>query len=317
MLPVLTSEQILKQLQQKTHSHQASYFAMYSSWWGGVVTDPTLMVLPIDDHMVHRGDGVFEALKSVDGYVYLYKEHLDRLENSAKAIGLVLPMSRKQLEETLFETLKISKQQNAIIRLFLSRGPGTFGTNPADSVGAQIYIVITSLKTPSAEKYYSGVRIGRSQIPPKESWLAQIKTCNYLPNVLMKKESVERGLDFTVAYDSQGFLTESSTENIFIVNQNDELIHPHYNFILKGTTLLRAMMLAQKIGLKVRGPQDIREEDVLNAKEVAMIGTTLDVLPVTEYEGKIIGSGQVGAIAKALQKELLQDQKNPEVAKKI
>ena len=79
------------------HPHQDTYFAMYSSLYGGIVTDPALMLLPLDDHMVHRGDGIFEALKTLHGSLYNLAGHLDRLEQSAQALSLVLPVSRTAL----------------------------------------------------------------------------------------------------------------------------------------------------------------------------------------------------------------------------
>src|SRR5690606_25817987 len=95
-----------------------------------------------------------------------------------------------------------------------------------------------------------GARVGKSQVPPKEPWLAKVKTCNYLPNVMMKKESVDRSLDFTVGVDAQGFLTEGSTENIVIVDQGNNLVRPELRQILKGTTMMRTFELAQELQKK-------------------------------------------------------------------
>jgi branched-chain amino acid aminotransferase len=310
-LKVLSSTEALEILKAKNYGTQKSYLAMYSTWYGGIVKDPGLMIVPVDDHLVHRGDGVFEAMKVVDGKIFLMTPHLDRLEASAKEISLSLPCSRAELEEIIKKTTLATGVQNALLRLYLARGPGGFTTNPYDSVGPQIYLIVTELKYMPAEKYEQGASIGKSAIPPKEPWLARIKTCNYLPNVLMKKESVDRKLDFTVSFDNQGYLTESSTENIVIVDKNGNLLRPKLHQILKGTTMIRSFDLAQSLlsqgTVKSIGEKDIHENDVINAREVMMIGTTLDVLPVTTYEGKAIGNGQVGAVAKALLQILRED----------
>jgi len=311
-LEVLSAAQVRERCEKRTYPAQSSYLAMYSSQWQGIVTDPSLMLIPVDDHLVHRGDGVFEALKMIQGRIFLLDEHLARLQSSAKAIGLTWKESTDELKEILFQTIKAAKTPNALLRLFVGRGPGAFTTNPYDSIGAQFYFMVTTLKPLPEEKYTQGVKIGRSAIPTKDSWLAQLKTCNYLPNVLMKKESVDRQLDFTIGFDGNNFMAESSTENIILLDKNKNLIRPRLNGILKGTTMMRTFELAQKLKeQKIIADileRDISEAELQSAQEVMMAGTTLDVLPVTSYESQKIGSGEVGPVAKELLKLLREDQ---------
>lgn len=313
-IPLLSSKDLLKKLEEHSYPQQASYLAMYSTWFGGIIKDPALMLVPIDDHLVHRGDGVFEAMKSMGQNVYLIEAHLDRLEISSRQIGIGWPFSREKLKEIILETLSVSQAPRALVRLFMSRGPGGFTTNPYDSVGTQVYCVITDFKAVPEAKYQSGVRTGRSEIPAKPDWFATIKSCNYLPNVLMKKEAVDRGLDFTFGYGPTGFLTEGSTENVVLVDKNNDLVRPRLHQILKGTTMMRAMQLAEAMvnsgEIRAIVERDISEQDIFSAKEVMMIGTTLDVLPVTEYEGKKIANGKPGSTAVALRHLLLEDMKN-------
>lgn len=306
----MTSNEAQQKFLEKTHIHQSTYAAMYSSWLGGIVREPSLMLIPVDDHLVHRGDGVFEAFKYVNGRIYLLDQHMERLFNSAAKIYLPIPVHGDELKEMIAATIKASELSEALVRLYISRGPGTFGTNPYDSIGSQIYIVVTKFTSPDSQKYRDGVRIGRSQIPPKETWLAQIKTCNYLPNVLMKKEAVDRHLDFTIGLDDNHRVTECSTENVFILSKEGILMHPPLRQILNGTTMLRAFELAQKfVGKGIHGIEvaDFSEVDLLEAKEVMIAGTTLDILPVTEYEGQKIGNGKPGPIAQELLKLIRAD----------
>ena len=305
-IPLLDSQKILENLKSRHNPFWPQYHAYYSTWLGGITTDPALMMLPMDDHMVHRGDGVFEAIKTVDRHVFLITPHLERLARSAASIGLKLPFEIPEIQSILLQTLKVANQPNVLIRLFVSRGPGGYTTNPYDSVASQMYVTITDLRTPKLELYTNGVKIGRSLIPVKESWMAQVKSCNYLPNVMMKKESVDRSLDFTVAFDDDGFLAESSTENIAIVDSQGVLVHPKFENILRGTTMIRVFDLARTVGMKT-DQRNLTESDLLSAREVMMIGTTLDVLPVTSYEGKSIGSGVVGPIAAELRQVLSRD----------
>lgn len=312
-LPILSPSEVQKQLLQRQYAAQGTYLAMYSSWLGGIVKDPGLMMVPVDDHLVHRGDGVFEAIKVVDGQVFLMQEHLERLEASAGQIGLSLPHSLPEMKDIILETTKVSGARFAVLRLYISRGPGYFSTNPYDSISSQMYLIVTSFTPFTDEKYLKGVKVGRSQVAPKDPWLARIKTCNYLPNVMMKKESVDRKIDFTIGIDGQGFITEGSTENIVLIDKEKNLLRPKLRQILKGTTMMRTFDLAE--GLLGEGllnsiqEKDLTEQDILSASEAMMIGTTLDVLPVVEYEGQQIGAGQQGPAAFRLLQLLREDMK--------
>lgn len=311
-IPIISAEQavdeIRRQITTTKNPFWPTYYAFFSSWFGAIVKDPgPALLIPMDDHMVHRGDGVFEALKSVNGKIFLLDAHLARLENSAQKIGLRSPYSKSGMADIIKETLMASGKTNCLIRVFLSRGPGGFSTNPYDPAQSQFYVAITELKTPAAALYEKGAKVGRSQIPVKESWMAQVKSCNYLPNVMMKKESVDRKLDFTVAFDREGYLAESSTENMVIVDSKGVLVRPELDNILAGTTMLKAFELAEKAGIKTQARQ-ISEAEILRAQEIMMMGTTMDVLPVTMYESKVIGEGVAGPIAKKLQQLLVAEQ---------
>jgi 4-amino-4-deoxychorismate lyase len=310
-IPLLSSADILKKLDLVHYAQKSTYFAMYSSWYGGIVRDPSLMLVPIDDHLVHRGDGVFEAMKFVHGKVYLLNAHLDRLESSAAQLSLSWPFPRSELVNIIHETLAASGATEAYVRIFMSRGPGGFSTNPYDSVGTQIYVVVTQFKPLPEEKYLHGVRTGKSLVPPKDPWFATIKSCNYLHNVMMKKEAVDRGLDFTLGFDAAGVLTEGSTENIMLVDGAGFLVRPRLHQILKGTTMMRALHLAQDLVAQkvVRGvtEKDLTEADLRGAREAMMVGTTLDVLPVTEFEGAAIGDGKPGFVAQTLRRLIDED----------
>ncbi|MGZ3804878.1 MAG: aminotransferase class IV [Pseudobdellovibrionaceae bacterium] len=310
-IPLLSSDNILKKLELYSYEQKKTYLAMYSSWYGGITKDPSLMMVPVDDHLVHRGDGVFEAMKFIRGKVYLLNEHLDRLESSAKQLGMEWPFAREKVMQIIEEVVKVSGTPEGVIRLFMSRGPGGFTTNPYDSVGTQLYCIATDLKHLPEKKYQEGVVVGRSEVPPKEPWFATIKSCNYLPNVMMKKEAVDRKLDFTIGFDSQNIITEGSTENIILVNSANELVRPKLKQILKGTTMMRVLHLAEDLVKQKQISrileQDLYEKDLLSAREVMMVGTTLDVLPVTRYEDKKIGEGRPGFIAQTLRRYLLQD----------
>ncbi|RYZ19152.1 MAG: peptidase, partial [Chitinophagaceae bacterium] len=159
-------------------------------------------------------------------------------------LGIAWPFSRAQIVDILLKTVQASGSDEAMLRIYLSRGPGGFTTNPYESVGSQFYVVATAFRAMASEKYSAGVAIGRSAVVPKDPWFATVKSCNYLPNVMMKKEAVDRGLDFTIGFDETGVMTESSTENIMLLDREGFLVRPRLLQILKGTTMMRALELS-------------------------------------------------------------------------
>ncbi len=293
-LNILSPEQWLDNVSQKHYAAQGQYWLGYSTWWGGFVNNPHLLMVPMDDHLVHRGDGVFEAIKVIAKKPYLLDAHLLRLQTSASRLGLEMPKTAAEIKEIIelmiAHRLQSGGNENGLLRLFVSRGPGSFSTNPYESIGSQFYAVYTELKALPEEKYLAGVRIGRSQVVAKEGLMAQVKSCNYLLNVLNKKEAVDRKLDFVVGFDSSHCLTESSTENIAIIDHQGKLVSPRLENILRGTTMIRTFELAEAQGWETEF-RDLFESDILAAQEVMMIGTTLDVLPVQSYESKTWSSG--------------------------
>jgi 4-amino-4-deoxychorismate lyase len=307
-LKVLSQQEAIAGLARHSYPTR-KYAAMYSSWYGGIVTDPNLMVIPIDDHGFHRGDAVFEAMKCVNGAIYTLDRHLDRMKISASRIGLTLP---ENLREIAIETTRASGLKDCLLRYYVSRGPGGFTTNPYESVGAQTYLVITPFAPPSAQKHEAGVTAMTSKIAVKEGIFATVKSCNYLPNVLMKKEAVDNGVDFTVSVDEQGLFAEGSTENFAILSSDGYFIIPQFERILRGITLVRAMELAnenEELRAMIQGVKHgpIKKDDVMKAREVFFLGTTLDCIAVTRFDGQAIGSGKVGPFAKALLQAIGKD----------
>jgi branched-chain amino acid aminotransferase len=292
-------------------SYQDGYFAMYSSLFGGIVTDPALMILPIDDHMVHRGDGIFEAIKTVNGCIYNLQGHLDRLDQSARALFLTLPASRAELMAIIRETVRVAGKPDCMIRVFVSRGPGSFAVNPYDCPSPQLYVVVTSLGTPFMKLHPEGGRICTSRIAAKSAGMSHIKNCNYAPNVLMKKEAVDAGVNFAAGFDEQGFLTEGAIENMGIVTADQRLLFPKLDRILAGTTMLRVMELAETLTrsgiLKTVAFADISRKDILVASEFLLTGTTINVAAGVEFDGRPIGTGKPGPVYRALESLLEED----------
>ena len=235
---ILADQDILKILNDKPKS---PYLAMYSSYLGGIIKDSKWMQVPVDDHVVHRGDGVFEAMKFLNSKIYGLDEHLARLKRSSSAIELGSPQSFSEIRDLVLHTVKASDSTNGLIRLYYTRGQGGFTTNPYDCAQTGLYIVITKFKPVNSEFYLNGVTCKISKYLAKENFYSQIKSCNYLQNVLMKKDAVDSQVDFTIAVDAKGFIAEGSTENCAFISQDAELLIPSFENTLRGITITRVI----------------------------------------------------------------------------
>lgn len=296
--------------------YHADYYAMYSSWWNGITTDPNLMVVPVDDHMVHRGDGLFETFKCVDGAVYNLEAHLARLENGAKAIALQMPWSRVDIRRIIGEVLKAGGRRDALIRIFVSRGPGGHSANPYECPEPLLMVLAIRLPEPFMASHPDGARVGVSAVPNKEGMFAQVKSVNYLPNVLMKKQAVDAGVDFMLGFDKDGHMTELPTENFGIVTAERVLKVPRPDHILAGTTMGRVLALARDHLVPAGVLAGVEEADVPRAgletaAEMLVFGTSPHVTAVTEFAGRPVGDGTPGPVWRELSRLFEADLKNP------
>ncbi|MBW2092349.1 MAG: aminotransferase class IV [Deltaproteobacteria bacterium] len=313
-IPVYTAKDLGVKADEFRRPYQENYLAMYSSLWPGIVTDPLLMTVPVDDHLVHRADGVFDVARCVDGKVYCLKEHLDRLEKSAAGIDLNLPEDYERIWEIIRTAVRAGGEKNVLVRIMVSRGPGGFSAKPYEPPASQLYVVVHKPKPLPPEFYDEGVAIISTDIPVKPSFFAQIKSCDYLANVMIKKKAKDAGVEYAVTWDEHGFLAEGSTENILLVSPEKELLAPRFDRILKGITLTRIMELAQSLveeGLLSRvANKDIDRASAEAAVEVMLCGTSIDVVPVRLWDDRVIGSGSPGPVARRLLELLRRDQQS-------
>lgn len=309
MTTPLTPDQFFQKLRDRRGA--PPYRAMFSSWCDGIVTDPALMLIPIDDHMVHRGDGVFEAIRFDNGCLYLLEAHLARLQRSASAIYLALPIPLDAISQHCHSIITASKLSDGVLRIFVGRGAGDFSPSPYSPATSELYIIACDAQPLPATKFTNGTSLVVSHVPMKPPPFSGIKSLNYLPNVLTYKDALDRNADFAVNVTPEGLVGEGPTENIAILSAAGELLAPLFDYTLRGTTLERVFTLAEShqatLGLMSIGYKQLTVTDLHEAREIMMIGTTREVCPVTNFEGANVGDGKVGPIAKSLRKVLLED----------
>jgi len=234
----------------------------------------------MDDHMVHRGDGIFEALECVNGCLYNLDAHLDRLQKSAQLISLDLPFNLDIIKQIIIETVAIAGVKDCIVRIFISRGLGGFSCKPTECQKSNLYVVVLKEETAPEHFYTEGASAVTSKIPIKPAFFARVKSCNYLPNALVHLEAHRNKVDFGIVLDQQGYLAEGATESVAIVSKQKIFMYPRFDNILKGTTLLRAIELAKKLtkngDLKGISSTDISREEAYNSSEMLIFGTGIN-----------------------------------------
>lgn len=310
-LKLIGKDDFVAALSAQRETWHDNYLVMYSSLWKGYVLDPVLMVVPADDHVVHRGDGVFDVMRCVSGKIYQMEAHLSRLERSAKAISLDPPEEYRVIRELIKTLVAKGGRKDCLIRILLSRGPGSFSASPADCPANPLYVNVIRYAEPPARYFTEGVCVATSRIPVKASFFATVKSCNYLPNALMKMEALKAGCDYTVALDEKGFLAEGANENIGVLCDDGLLRFPGFERTLAGITVQRVAELAASLwkqGL-IKGTEfgGITPEQAYRAREIFIMGTTINLVPVREYDGKPIGTGRPGPVFSKLSGLLEKD----------
>jgi 4-amino-4-deoxychorismate lyase len=277
---------------------------MYSSVLGGIVTDPALMVLPLDDHMVHRGHAVFDTAILAHGMLYQLDQHLERFLRSAEMARIPLPFSREQLRQTIIDTAAASGRRDASVRYWLSAGPGGFGLGPTECVGSSFYVMIFKGESYPDSFYTGGVKVVTSTVPIKPPFFARVKSTNYLPNVLVIMEAKDRGADSGIFIDQRGMLAESSHMNVAFVTRDRVLRHPSFDAVLSGITVQRMLYLARRLvergDLKEIVIADVPAAVGRGAAEMLLFGSSIKVAPVVQWDGAPIGDGKPGPIARKL-----------------
>jgi len=303
-IPILTRDEAIARLQDAVHAKAANFYAMYSSALGGIVTDPALMVLPLDDHMVHRGHSVFDTATLTGGMLYQLDPHLDRLLRSAELARVPLPFPREELRQIILDTAAASRQREGSVRYWLSAGPGGFGLGPAECVGSSFYVIVFNQELYPASYYTDGMKVITSNIPIKPPLFARIKSTNYLPNVLVVLEAKDRSADNGIFIDQRGMVAESSNMNVAFVTKDRVFRHPVFDAILSGITIQRVLQFAERLvqrgDLKEIRLADVSVSEGREAAEMMLIGSSIKIAPVVEWDGRPIGDGKPGPIAKKL-----------------
>lgn len=255
------------------------------------------------DHGYLYGDGVFEGIRVYNGKAFKLKEHIKRLFDSAHAIMLSIPYSVEEMVENVLQTVRANDLLDAYVRVVVSRGAGDLGLDPQKCKKAQVVIIADKITLYPEELYEKGLQVisvcTRRNIP--DALPPQVKSLNYLNNILVKIEATRAGVLEAITLNNNGFVTEGSGDNIFIMKKGKLLTPPSYVGILEGITRETAIDLARDINIHVE-ETPFTCYDLYVADECFLTGTAAEVIPVIKIDGRTIGDGVPGKVTRELMK---------------
>ena len=257
--------------------------------------------ISVYDHGLLYGDGVFEGIRIYRNKIFRLKEHIERLFMSARAIKLSIPLDFDEMEKAVNDTVKLSKKEDGYIRLVVTRGEGSLGIDPAKCKKATVIIIVDDIQLYPAEYYKKGIKIitaSSRRISP-DSLDPRIKSLNYLNNIMAKIEANNSGCHEAVMLNREGYVTECTADNIFIVRHDTLLTPLGSKGALNGITKNAVIQIAQKKGINTQ-EAEITQYDLYNGDECFLTGTGAELIPVVEIDGRVIGNGKPGKITKKL-----------------
>jgi branched-chain amino acid aminotransferase len=257
------------------------------------------------DHGFLYGDGVFEGIRTYDGRIFKLDEHLSRLEESASAILLKIPMSRKELRAAVLETCRQNKLRNGYIRLIVTRGVGSLGLNPFNCNRGSVVIIGAKIHLYPAGVYRRGLHLitAATERNSPRALNPAIKSLNYLNNILAKIEAIHAGKDEAVMLNAEGYIAECTGDNLFVIRQGAFYTPPIAAGALRGITRSVVMELIKEHFGRAVHEMNLTRHDVFSADECFLTGTAAEVVPAISLDGREIGSGKPGEATRKLMKK--------------
>ncbi|MFH1066439.1 MAG: branched-chain-amino-acid transaminase [bacterium] len=261
----------------------------------GNIVPKTEAKISVFDHGLLYGDGVFEGIRAYHGRVFKLEEHIERLYDSAKAILLTIPLSKKEMAKAVLETCRANELRDGYIRLVVTRGVGDLGLSPKKCPKPTVFIIAASIELYPEELYKKGLKV--MTVPTQRMSHAAvnpaIKSLNYLNNILAKIEGHLMGVQEVLMLNAEGYVAECSGDNVFVVKNGKLFTPPVYAGALGGITRRVIFELAQELNVSVTETMMTRY-DLFVADEIFLTGTGAEVIPAVELDGRAIGDGAVG-----------------------
>ena len=271
----------------------------------GKLVDKKDAKVSVFDHGYLYGDGVFEGIRAYKELVFKLNEHIDRLFESAHSITLKISISKKEMIAAIIKTLKANKLKDSYIRVVVSRGEGDFGLDPRRCKGNQTIVIITDkVALYPKELYEKGMEI--ITVPTirnlPEALNPQIKSLNYLNNILAKIEAINSGYEEALMLDHLGYVVECTGDNIFAVKKGELYTPPQCMGTLRGITRDTVLSIAKRLKIPAH-EHVITRHELYISEECFLTGTAAEIVPVVKVDGRSIGEAKPGKITKRILQE--------------
>ncbi len=268
-------------------------------WLDGNLVDESEAKISVFDHGLLYGDGVFEGIRFYSGRIFRLDEHLRRLFESARAILLNIPWSPEEVGRFICETVAANGLTDGYIRLVVTRGPGELGLSPYLCPRASMFIIASTIKLYPEEHYTNGLSLitCATRRPSPGALMPQVKSLNYLNNIMAKVEAIQANALEAVMLNEQGYIAECTGDNLFLLKHGVLITPLISDGALDGITRAVIIELAAKLGVPVQ-ERSITRYDVFIADECFLTGTAAEVIPVVSLDRRTIGTGKPGPLTR-------------------
>jgi branched-chain amino acid aminotransferase len=267
----------------------------------GRLVPETEAKVSVFDHGLLYGDGVFEGIRFYNGRVFRLEQHIRRLYDSAKSILLNIPIAPEEMVRATCETVAANKLQDGYIRLVVTRGVGPMGLSPFKCPKASVIVIASSITLYSKEAYENGLTMATcaTRRPSHDILSPQVKSLNYLNNVMAKVEAIQAGAEEGLMLNDMGLVAECTGDNLFIVRDGVISTPPLTAGALDGITRGVAFEIAKDIGVPIR-ERDLSRHDIYTADECFLTGTAAEVIAAVKLDQRSIGNGKPGPVTQRI-----------------
>lgn len=260
-------------------------------WINGRIVPTEQACIPLTDHGLLYGDGVFEGIRFYHGRALRLRQHVERWYRSARVLCLVIPLSEKELAAAVAETIAAYNGADGYLRVVVTRGAGKLGLDPKSCVRPNVFIIADALAMVSAEVRAQGARViisSTRRVSP-DGLDPRIKSLNYLNHIMARMEAANASADEAILLNAQGRVTEGTADNVFIVRGGKLYTPPASDGALQGITRELVMELANELGIAC-AEVSLSAYDLYTADECFLTGTGAELIPVREVDGRVLTS---------------------------
>jgi branched-chain amino acid aminotransferase len=267
----------------------------------GLIVDEADAKVSVFDHGLLYGDGVFEGIRFYNHRVFRLEEHIRRLYDSAKSILLTIPLTPQEMIAATCATIRANGLVDGYIRLVITRGVSPMGLSPYKCPKASVIIIVDTISLYSEEAYANGLTMATcsSRRPSHDILSPQVKSLNYLNNVMAKVEALQAGAEEGLILNDLGLVAECTGDNVFVIRDGFITTPPITAGALPGITRAAVIDIARELGIPL-AERDLSRHDIYTCDECFLTGTAAEVIAATKLDQRVLGTGKPGPITQKI-----------------